>query len=377
MKHSSKVVNFARAFSISILTALTPFAAASDKLLINGFLTLAVGANLTGEREETLSGNSRVDCPCSITDWSNAGIYEDSEASFKPDSKIGLQAKYFITDWASFTAQAVSRGEDLSPDIEWAFFTFNIGDNWQVTLGRKRIPLYYYSDFQDVGFSYPWISPPDELYGWDATNYNGISVAYNGNIGDINYGVSLFGGGEDIDDNDFVETFSEDPADTEWEDLIGFDIQLSKDWWTFRFVYVQTSTITDYFTIDFVAEDDQQTIGLAFNGEFDDWFFLTELVQNLSEDKNSDFELRAPAFSLGIGTYFAEDWTLFTSYNQYAEHANQSYDFPYRFSTMSFVVRYHLSDSSSIKIQFDAQNDFGFEFAGDAGLMRVAYDLVF
>ena len=54
-------------------------------------------------------------------------------------------------------------------------------------VGRKRIPLYYYSDFQDIGLSYPWVSPPPELYGWEVTNYNGGSLRYNDSFGDTNF----------------------------------------------------------------------------------------------------------------------------------------------------------------------------------------------
>ncbi len=350
---------------------------ARENLMINGFLTIAAGVNLSGEREGTIAGNSGVDCPCSITDWSNAGIYEEHELSFEPDSKLGLQLKYSFTDWTSFTGQVISRGTDLTPDLSWAFFTFKINDNWSVQAGRKRIPLYYYSDFQDVGFSYPWITPPDELYGWDATNYNGISIAYNNNFMGMNLNVSLFTGEEKIEDNDFVETFSSEPADTDWKDIAGVEFELRGQWWHLRMMYLTARTVTNFYTIDSVSEDDQTTMSLAFNGELDSWFFRTEFAQNLTEDSNSKFELKAPAFTVGVGTYLSENWTLFTSYNQYRERANVKHDFPYRYSSMSWVVRYYLNDTSSIKVQYNFQDDYGWEFEGDSELLRVAYDLVF
>lgn len=48
-----------------------------------------------------------------------------------------------------------------------------------VRAGRLRSPVYMYSESLDVGFSYPWLRLPDEVYSQvQLTNYEGADVVY-------------------------------------------------------------------------------------------------------------------------------------------------------------------------------------------------------
>lgn len=55
---------------------------------------------------------------------------------------------------------------------------------WKLQIGRKRLPLYYYSDFQDVGYAYNTVRPSPDVYGWDIVNYNGASLSTTRSLGD-------------------------------------------------------------------------------------------------------------------------------------------------------------------------------------------------
>jgi hypothetical protein len=155
--------------------------AGQSKLKVSGFLSLAGGQVMKGQLDAdyvnyggTHSING-VACPCFIGDWSNAGIYGKT-FSLTPESCAGVQANYALTDKVKLAGELVVRGTNGTPDLTWAYVGYKFAPNWEVQLGRKHIPLYYYSHFQVIGVAYPWVGPPSELYGWDAANYNGASL---------------------------------------------------------------------------------------------------------------------------------------------------------------------------------------------------------
>ncbi|MGZ5858057.1 MAG: hypothetical protein ACXWJK_12515, partial [Burkholderiaceae bacterium] len=175
-------------------------AAEGSEFKVTGFVSIIGGKVIGGSLDPNYIGQRQVvgvNCPCYTADWSNAGVYGE-KFSLSPESRVGIQANYIVDSKTNLVGQLVSRGTDGTPNLQWAYGSYKLNENWEIQLGRKRIPFYYYSDFQDIGISYPWISPPPELYGWDATNYNGGSLRYNGSIGRTNITASLFVGSEKI-----------------------------------------------------------------------------------------------------------------------------------------------------------------------------------
>lgn len=368
--------NVAVTLVLALGSAISSSALASD-IEIQGFASLVAGAVVEGDRSVPLTANSDVNCPCVVTDWSNNGIYEGSSWTTKPDTKAGIQLPYKATDNLSFIAQAITRGVEPKPELSWAFLDYQLNDAWSVSLGRKRLPMYYYSEFQDVGFAYPWITPPGELYGWETTNYNGASVRYKGNINSVRVQASIFGGSEDVDKNPYFETWWPDQLDSEWRDILGAEAEFSRDWWTLRFVYVQSDVLVDYDPG--IDRQDMQAFGVAFNGDFGDWFFLADAGLNTRDYVNLGYEVDAPAYSLGLGWRFAEKWTSMVNYAYYKEIAevdSSVYQY-FRYGNTSLILRYDLTESSDIKVQFDWHDDDSVDYSGDAQLLRISYDIVF
>lgn len=108
------------------------------------------------------------------------GAGYDADVSFKPESLLALQVQSTLTDKLTATAQVVASGKDngdFTPSFEWAYVSYWLGEHWQLKGGRQRIPLYRYSDYLEVGESYPWIRPPQSVYQGAISNYDGISAA--------------------------------------------------------------------------------------------------------------------------------------------------------------------------------------------------------
>ena len=154
---------------------------------------------------------------------------------------------------------------------------------------------------------------------------------------------------------------------------------MSKDWWVARVNYVQADVQFEYKDIGWKDQSEMNAYSLAFNGDFGDWFFLSEVGQNVRED--TDFpdnqRVTAPAYSVGVGYRFLDKWTAMVNTAQYRERANDPYYEYFRWQTNTVVLRYDLTPKSDIKIQFDKQDDKSFGFTGDGDLLRVSYDVVF
>ena len=108
----------------------------------------------------------------------------DNAISFGQHSLFALQTDIELTETLSFTTQLLahaSAGRDSG--LEWAYLTWQPSKHWRFKAGRLRTPLYLHSDTIDVGFSYPWIIPPQAVYTpYTPNDFTGLSAAYQFNI---------------------------------------------------------------------------------------------------------------------------------------------------------------------------------------------------
>ncbi|MDD2729078.1 hypothetical protein [Malikia sp.] len=383
---------------INIMTFLGWFALGSNFLLatpswaqddiaesnfkLSGYVSVVGGKVLNGKLDSDYTGPASINgiqCPCYVADWSNAGVYGE-HLSLAQESRIGVQGTYTLTPQASLTGHVVSRGTNGNPDLAWAFGSYKVNQNWEVQLGRKRIPLYYYSDFQDIGVSYPWVTPPPEIYGWEATNYNGASLRYSRDLGNSQLTASVFTGQEKNKKSLYQKLYY--PAgDTEvqWNNILGADLEINQGPLTLRAVAmgadVKTLNTNDANPINDMAV--LRAYGLAANLDMDRWFILSEFT-NLSRDHaESHYKVTAPAQTVGAGMRLGK-WTPFLNYSRYTERTTDSSLYtPGSYHRVSATLRYDMAASTAVKVQVDRQIDSTDNFGGHVRVLRVSYDRVF
>jgi hypothetical protein len=135
---------------------------------VSGFLTIAAGKVVSGDGARDFNGYQG---PLFIADYGQGGVYEGKEWCLKPATRLGVQGTATFSPQFMLTAQAVLRAtRNGKPDLEWAYGSYNFSEKLSLQLGRKRLPLFYYSETQDVGFSYPWLHLPPGQYGWEIVN---------------------------------------------------------------------------------------------------------------------------------------------------------------------------------------------------------------
>ena len=116
-------------------------------------------------------------------DGRDYGITGQTTDSWRGDqlSKFGTQLNYGLTDNIGATLQLTAKADqdEWKANVEWAYFSWQVSDNLMLRAGRLRNPVYMYSETLDVGFSYPWLRLPDEVYGQiQLTNYEGVDAVY-------------------------------------------------------------------------------------------------------------------------------------------------------------------------------------------------------
>lgn len=92
------------------------------------------------------------------------GIQND--ASFETDTRFGLQISSDIAEDMSVVSQLLGTGVNGNFDaiIEWAYVDYKPTDWLSIHAGKIKQPVYLVNDYVEVGYAYPWIRPPVEVY---------------------------------------------------------------------------------------------------------------------------------------------------------------------------------------------------------------------
>ncbi|WP_206485667.1 porin [Thalassotalea sp. G2M2-11] len=334
---------------------------------ISGFASINAGKVLSG------SGVPQYDVPPTfLADYPIVSAYEE-QWSFKPESLFGLQFSADLMDGLSVTGQVVSRGaDDFDTQLEWAYLSYELNDNWTFQAGKKRLPLFYYSDFYDVGFAYVWMRPPADTYTWQVFNYNGVNALYFGEWGDWTVNGNLYFGREDSRENRLLsQFFFLEPTREIWKDIMGGVINLSNDWLEVRLTHM-SYTNERYIggvqsTWDGSNERDGKFYGISANADWGNVFILTEL-NRLDLGGNLDTGM----VTLG---YRADNIIPYVGYSRFKEDASDGEN-----HNSTFIgLRWDFHPSAAFKVQYDDVEDKSFELAvaGDSKSLTFGIDIVF
>ena len=220
----------ARVLGLAICLASTSaFALEQGETLINGFGTVGV-THLGGE-----------------DDGRSYGISGQTNDFWRGDqlSKFGAQLTYGVTDTVGLTLQTTAKayGDEWKANLEWAYLSWQSTDNLMMRFGRLRTPVYMYSESIDVGFSYPWLRLPDEVYSQvQLSNYEGADIVYNLPLSFATLSFQLAGG---IAKNRDYYIYDEE-FDIDYDNVFGSSVSLAtNDFGTFRVGYVEADIDTD------------------------------------------------------------------------------------------------------------------------------------
>ncbi|MCK0153809.1 hypothetical protein MWU49_08850 [Alcanivorax sp. S6407] len=120
----------------------------------------------------------------------------DKEVDYRSLSSAGLQITANVTDKLSGTVQLLAEGaEDYDVDAEWAYLAYDLTPALTVRGGRLVIPLYMHSQYYTVGYAYPWVSLPPEVYNLaPVRTMDGVDVSYRFDTGNISHLLNAYHG---------------------------------------------------------------------------------------------------------------------------------------------------------------------------------------
>jgi hypothetical protein len=385
------------------------FASAIDldedgSLKLTGFYNLTAGRILTGKDSEYNLQHwqyQKWNCPCSIQNWEYVGVYEKKNGwETAPESLVGVQIKKTFSDTLSATAQFVSRADNTNyrpytPTVDWAYLSWkpNADSGWTFQGGRKRIPLYYYSDYLYIGYAYPWVRPAPDVYGWPIYTYNGVNAIYETELGQTGWNLTANGWyGNYTQRSDAYDTqiyannffYPPPPGDVNesWKDIWGSYASVSNGIFEVRgmvMVY-HDSTWQNVGGADtyYVNKVHTRIVGLSGNVDYKNWLVRTEF-DRFEQNPTSPARFVYNYLLAGVG-YRVGDFTPMYTFSRYATEPNNFPQSVEARNTSYFSVRWDFHKNMAFKVQYDISKDksqYPFPFWGDSNLLSMSLQGIF
>lgn len=392
--HSAKITFLVLCSHLATAQSL----AATQKLHISGFGSIVAGKVLSGDPDPSANGNVEF-----IADYTDVGIYNE-KLDFSPESLFAVQAAYTASDKLDFIAQIVAKGADeFAPEVDMLYARYSPTPNTQLLFGRRPIPMYYYSEFIEVGFAYPWMRPPTNLYWWQITQFNGLTGAYDFELldGNLTGTATAFYGNEATENNKSMTYYNSigyygNPnggpgtaisTDEAWRDIKGAGLTLSHEYFDLRFsafkhlldrdIHYEDTSSGQLETGISNFQTDQTFVGLGgiiYYGNFNFIFDINRVTRNDSVETEYPTEL----FSI---TYTANKYTPYIVYSKADQHENTS-EGREEHALTSIGLRYAIAPKAMLKVQFDDfvdQGDVatGWNYHGDAKVITLGFDFIF
>lgn len=276
------------------------------------------------------------------------------EGEYRDLNRLGFRMYSDFGDGLAFTAQLTANGsDDYDPEIDQLFIDIDLLANVQLTIGKFRPPIFLYSDVLDVGYAYPWITPPDVVYDPDLNPFKsleGFKLKYLAEMGPYWTSELVLFLGDSRDP--FVVSDVGLDSELVVDDGYGLSWSVSHKWLTLRALYFVADTSTDITTNEDVSElifgadldnpadgaveaiellvgntlgqtvnfrdnflweqDPSKYLGLGMMLDFERYFVISEATR-IDVDTNVAAP-RQDSYYATIGRRFPGDWSLFLTY---------------------------------------------------------------
>lgn len=319
------------------LASTSALAVEQGEFIYNGFGTLGI-THLGGE------------------DDLDYGMQGQTNDGWRGDqlSKLAVQLQYGLTDTLSVTGQLATRAQQDSWKVGPGnlYLAWQANDNLTLRGGRIGTPIYMYSETLNVGFSYPWLRLPEEVYSLvQLSNHDGADLLYNRAtaLGALSFQVA---GGNAIGREQYA---LDDMHDIDYRDVFATSLALSTDsFGTFRIGYAEADlkiTVDDVVdthlfgvrNVALVELDGQKGKFSSIGHQYDNgtWVSAAEAVK-LQIENNDEAETNA--FYLMGGRRFG-DYLAHVTYGQLDEPAGRQV-------SMTYGLNYSLMPTVTLKGEY-------------------------
>lgn len=217
-----------------LLLGMAPGASAEAEHRFSGFATLGIA----------LSDNPDLVFRRDVT--KDDGAYKHS-GSWKSDSLLGLQ---WQADWSpewGTMVQLVAKDRfknSLANSLEWAFVRYRPVDGLDLRLGRLGTDVFMLSEYRQVGYAFPWVRPPHDLYGITSIYHlDGADLNKRFELGTAMLNIKAFYGNSN---EDYPTGFNDGQGIKIGFDAYGAGTRLEWGNWKLRYTYAQVEMNSDH-----------------------------------------------------------------------------------------------------------------------------------
>jgi len=288
------------------------------------------------------------------------------------ESNLGIQFSTDISSKMDMTVVMSARGgpaQKYNFETEWAYANYKFNDDTSLRIGKVKGPFYMVSDYKDVGYAYPWVSVPDEVYSTNPIrSVNGLDLVYQKSINDVSYlGELYYGSGTSTAfalPTSLSATMLTATSQISFKthEMLGFNASVSFEGMSFRAGYFKTKVDVPAFGAAF-KDLNGEFGGIGFTFDRNNVVIYSEYIVRDTDALLGGAFPDATAGYLTVG-YRMGDFLPYVTGASIKEGKDASPYAPKQTST-TIGLRYEMDDAASFKIE--AKNIKPDSYGGDAG----------
>ncbi len=283
---------------------------------------------------------------------------------------VGVQIYSSLTDKVSVTLGLTAEGGQSSYQVqpEWAYGTYQFNDDWGLRIGRYKGPFYMVSDYRDVGYAYPWVRPPEEVYSTNPIkSLNGLDLVFQKTHQNINYLVEIYGG-SGTNSTLILPVFTGgDPnqsLDFETYNSLGFNAVVGTEAVSFRVGYYNTKVNATLPGLGAIDGESGSFAGLGLIVDWQNVVVYSEYIQRDTDD--------TPGISVAFPDQNAWYVTLGYRYRTLLpyltfadiDEGNDASPLALKQSSVALGLRWDIDDAAAVKFEFKQTDPGESDFSG-------------
>lgn len=285
------------------------------------------------------------------------------------DSHFGLNVARDLSNELSVAGQLWASGAEgggFEVMVDWAYASMRLIPHVTLNVGKIKYPNLLVSEYVDIGISYPWVRPPQELYSFDAEarpnmsleSFVGGSAIYSAAAGDLEYDLQVYGGEAGLESGGTLSK------------MLGAKFKVGTDNLSFIGAFNRHMPENAVGEGGSLAEKNGHDVSTISAGIMTDWhnvIFISEYAKGMVADVE---ELDTSAMYATLGYRIGNLLPHVTYADLDAEEGR---------SSVTLGLSYRMTDASTIK--FELQQVTPAESEGEEtesfNVVSVAFDVVF
>ncbi len=340
--------------ALFLLSIVNAYSQEDSSLRINGYMTCAHSKSST-----------EIEYDYGITE----------QSSFDNLSRYGIQFLYEVNADLDATIQIVGRGSnEYDPETDWAYLNYRLTEGLAAKMGKIRLPFYLFSDSIEVGYTYPWITPPISIYRdernnvYSMANISGIDISHNTEIGE-NYNLTAqLVGGSNAKEAPLTNPVTGESGSIEnnLDNLMGLNLSFGSDTWMIKLTLLNGKTSLQPSSTSLLAPysndqmKDLDTVWQDAAFKYDNGSLLLLMESILFKyDTDKFFPINISGNYATIGYRFMQRFLPHVTWSEYefkadTTHPQLGFNIPYGTKETSSIVglRTEIGEAISLKIEY-------------------------